>query len=162
MSKELTMEEKAINYETLRHIEAVRNVISLMIRELTIRGMDHDQLKMEYPELTGFLTHTSKLKDVEYDSPEYKVMLAELKPTLDHHYANYRHHPEHFPNGINDMNLIDIMEMFCDWSAATARNKNGNLLKSIESNRQRFGMSDQLVNIFKNTASLVDNIGNRN
>lgn len=30
------------------------------------------------------------------------------------------------------MNLIDIVEMFCDWKAASERQLDGNLLKSIE------------------------------
>ena len=79
-----------------------------------------------------------------------------MKPALDHHYANSRHHPEHFPKGINDMNLVDIMEMICDWKASSERQKDGNLLKSIEMNAQRFGYDDQLKQIFINTAKLFD------
>ena len=153
---ELSLEEQAVNYATLRHIESVRNVLNAVVCELLKRGESHDQLKLEQPELSGFLTHTHKLSSTEYNSPEYKAMLDELKPTLAHHYANYRHHPEHFPNGIDDMNLVDIIEMFCDWKASTARNKNGNLLQSIENNRSRFRMSDQMINVFKNTATLFD------
>jgi hypothetical protein len=153
---ELSLEEQAVNYATLRHIESVRNVLNAVIVELLKRGESHDQLKLEQPELSGFLTHTHKLGSTEYNSPEYKAMLEELKPTLAHHYANYRHHPEHFPNGLDDMNLVDIIEMFCDWKASTSRNKNGNLLQSIENNRSRFRMSDQMINVFKNTATLFD------
>ena len=50
---------------------------------------------------------------------------TKFKPAIDHHYANNRHHPEHWPNGINDMTLMDLIEMLADWKAATARNKNG-------------------------------------
>ena len=79
-----------------------------------------------------------------------------MKPALDHHYANSRHHPEHFANGINDMNLIDIMEMLADWKASSMRHNDGNLLKSIELNQQRFGYDDQLKQILLNTAKLLD------
>ena len=65
-------------------------------------------------------------------------------------------HPEHFPNGILDMNLIDIVEMLCDWKAASERQEDGNLLKSIEQNAERFGYDDQLKQIFINTAKLFD------
>ena len=75
---------------------------------------------------------------------------------LEHHYANYRHHPEHFEKGINDMTLIDIVEMLCDWQAASARQLNGNLLKSIEVNAERFGYGEQLKQIFINTAKMFD------
>jgi hypothetical protein len=67
---------------------------------------------------------------------------------LKHHYANNRHHPEHFENGINGMNLLDVIEMVCDWKAAAD-------LKGVEPNldylAQRFGISDQLKNIIAAT-----------
>ena len=74
-----------------------------------------------------------------------------MKPALEHHYAKNRHHPEHHKNGINDMNLIDLIEMFCDWKASSERQNDGNILKSIEINGKRFHMSPQLIEIFENT-----------
>jgi hypothetical protein len=59
---------------------------------------------------------------------------------------------------INEMNLLQLVEMFCDWKAATLRHNNGNLRKSIEHNAVRFGMAEQLERIFENTAVLVDGI----
>ena len=79
-----------------------------------------------------------------------------MKPALEHHYAVNRHHPEHFTNGVNDMTLIDVVEMFADWKAASERTQNGNLLKSIELNAERFHLSDQLKEIFINTAKTLD------
>lgn len=81
-----------------------------------------------------------------------------MKPALNHHYATYRHHPEHFQNGINDMNLIDIVEMIADWKAASERQKDGNLLVSIEKNAKRFHIDDQLKQILINTAKTLDEI----
>jgi hypothetical protein len=75
---------------------------------------------------------------------------------LQHHYDKNAHHPEHYKNGIEDMNLIDIMEMFCDWRAASMRHNNGNLRKSIEINGERFNMSPQLVKIFENTVGILE------
>lgn len=54
------------------------------------------------------------------------------------------------------MTLVDIVEMLCDWKAASLRQNDGNLLKSIETNAQRFGYDDQLRRIFVNTAKLLD------
>ena len=51
------------------------------------------------------------------------------------------------------MNLLDLIEMFCDWSASSQRHHDGNIRKSIEVNADRFGMSPQLTRIFENTAS---------
>jgi hypothetical protein len=78
--------------------------------------------------------------------------LRDMKPALDHHYANNRHHPEHFgEEGIDGMNLFDVLEMFIDWTASTRRHADGDIAKSIEINKKRFGMSDQLAQIFRNT-----------
>jgi len=54
------------------------------------------------------------------------------------------------------MNLIDIVEMFCDWKAASERQLDGNLLKSIEKNADRFNMDPQLKQILINTARVYD------
>ena len=81
-----------------------------------------------------------------------------MKPALDHHYANNRHHPEHFENGISDMNLIDLIEMICDWKSATARHSDGDIKRSIIINTNRFKLSDQLAKILSNTANTFKNI----
>ena len=142
--------------ETQKHIERVRHYIRFITDRLTLRGVKHDAIKLESPEVELFAKHTRCLADTSYNSEEYKAHLAALKPALDHHYANSRHHPEHFANGINDMNLIDIVEMLCDWKASSERQKDGNLLKSIEQNASRFNYDDQLKQIFINTAKLFD------
>lgn len=142
--------------ETQKHIELVRKFIRLFTDKLTTRGVDHDRLKMKSPEVEIFTEFTPKLANTTYGSEEYKAFLEQMKPALEHHYANYRHHPEHFVDGINDMNLIDLVEMICDWKASTLRHNDGNLLKSIEINAQRFGMSEQLTQILINTAKLFD------
>lgn len=106
-------------FKTIRHIESVRNYLNLAIRELLRRGERHDQSKLESPEREMFDEWTSKLREVTYGSPEYAEFRRQLKPTLDHHYANNRHHPEHFKNGVSDMHLIDILEMLMDWKASS-------------------------------------------
>lgn len=143
-------------YETQKHIEKVRKYIRFITDKLTTRGVNHDAVKLDTPEVEVFAEYTDILKNLEYNSPEYKENLSKLSVALDHHYANCRHHPEHFQNGINDMNLVDIVEMLCDWKAASERQHNGNLLTSIEQNASRFKMTDQLKQILLNTAKLLD------
>ena len=142
--------------ETQKHIESVRKYIRFMIDKLDNRGVKHDSSKLESPEVELFAEVTPKLAETTYGSDEYNGFLEKLKPALDHHYASNRHHPEHFVNGINDMTLIDILEMFCDWKASTLRQNDGNLLKSIESNAERFHMDGQLKQILINTARMID------
>lgn len=151
----LTLEQKATNNDTFRHIERVRNLLGVCVVELLRRAELHDQTKLEPPEVELFTEFTPKLSTCSYGSDEYKGYLAEMKPALDHHYAHNRHHPEHHKNGVDDMNLLDIVEMLCDWKAASERHNDGNIRKSIEINANRFGMSPQLVRILENTADLM-------
>ena len=148
------MDENEVRQETLKHIEKVRELLYKVIHRLSSRAGLHDKTKLGPEELPIFLEYTSKLKGCTYGSDEYKQFLAEMKPALDHHYANNRHHPEHFQRGIAEMDLIDIVEMFCDWLAATQRHADGNIYASIDINQKRFGYSEDLKAIFFNTAKV--------
>lgn len=151
----LTQKQKATNFDTLSHICRVRDIINICIVELLKRGELHDQTKLENPELDLFVEYTDKLAKTTYGSQEYDENKAAMQVAIEHHYANNRHHPEHFKNGINDMTLIDLIEMFCDWKAASERHNDGNIRKSIEVNGKRFGMSNQLITIFENTIEVI-------
>lgn len=52
---------------------------------------------------------------------------------------------------LNNMSLLDHAEMLCDWKSSSERHDDGNIRKSIEHNAARFGMSKQLINIYKAT-----------
>lgn len=151
----LTQEQKATNYETYEHIRQVQLLLAKVHKDLHERALAHDQSKLSPPEVDTFTEFTPKLKHAEYGSDEYKSFLKQMKPALDNHYANNSHHPEHFANGIEDMNLLDVLEMFCDWLASTKRTKNGDILKSLEIQQSRFGISPQLIQIMRNTLPLL-------
>lgn len=138
--------------DTLKHIKRVSVLLNEAAARLMHRANVHDNSKLYDPEKELFDEYTPKLANCEYGSEEYQQFLIGLKPALDHHYAKNSHHPEHYPNGIDGMDLFDVIEMFFDWKAASERHATGNIEKSIEINKDRFKMSDQLVNIFKNTA----------
>lgn len=149
--EQLTQENKATNYDTMRHIEKVRNYLNFVVIELLKRGEQHDQSKMESPEVELFTEYTSKLAETTFGSEEYNKYKSEMNVALEHHYANNRHHPEHHKNGVNDMTLIDLIEMLIDWKASSERHNDGNIRKSLEINAKRFGMESQLTKIFENT-----------
>jgi hypothetical protein len=141
--------------ETLEHIKKVNAYLGQCATALIQRGIVHDQSKLESPEKEMFDEVTDVLKGITYGSNEYKAQLEKLKPALAHHYAHNSHHPEHYVTGIDGMNLLDIIEMLVDWKAASERHKDGDIYRSIEINAERFKMSEQLVNIFKNTANVL-------
>jgi len=138
--------------DTLLHIKRVAQLMTEASCELIRRANIHDNSKLESPEKEFFDEFTPKLKGSTYGSDEYKEFLKQLKVGLDHHYKNNSHHPEHYENGIDGFDLFDLIEMFFDWKAAGERHADGNIFKSIEINKGRFAMSEQLCNIMKNTA----------
>lgn len=137
--------------DTLDHIAKVQRRLQQMRIELHCRGVEHDRSKLMSPEKEMFDAVTPKLKILTYGSDEYKAALAEMGDALKHHYANNSHHPENKSNGIDGMSLLDIAEMLADWLAATERVADGDILKSLEINRERFHISDQLYAILVNT-----------
>lgn len=152
----LTTDEKATNHETWTHINQVREFLQKMAYALIDRALAHDQSKLKHPEVQIFTEFTAKLAGLTYGSDEYKQCLKDMGPALTHHYARNRHHPEHFADGVNDMNLLDLVEMLCDWKAATLRHNDGNLNKSLEINAKRFSIDSQLARILHNTARLLE------
>jgi len=148
------MDENEVKNETLKHIKKVAYFLNKVNNELILRRRKHDQSKFSDEELPIFIEFTPKLRETTYGSDEYKEFLTKMKPALDHHYSSNRHHPEHFES-INKMNLIDIIEMLCDWTAATERHADGDIMKSIEINQKRFGYSDELKNILINTVEFL-------
>ena len=141
--------------DTLMHINSVQNKINVFRDIMSIRAGVHDQSKLQSPEKELFDEMTPILKSLTYGSDEYKDSLGKLKPALDHHYANNSHHPEHYADGIKGMDLADLVEMFCDWLAATERTANGDIYKSIGINQNRFNIPPELSMIFYNTAKRI-------
>ncbi len=140
--------------DTREHIATVRRFLGRMVDDLTRRQHEHDASKLVSPEVEAFDEFTPKLKGSTYGSEEYKDFLAAMGPALAHHYAHNSHHPEHFPDGIKGMSLLDVLEMLCDWKAATLRHADGDIRRSIEINQKRFGYSDELKALLLNTLSL--------
>jgi len=138
--------------DTLLHIKRVSQLLTGASKILIDRASVHDDSKLESPEKELFDEFTPKLKKCTYGSDEYSGFLKELSVGLSHHYEKNSHHPEHYENGVNGMDFFDLIEMFFDWKAAGERHDDGCIFKSIEHNKKRFKLSDQLVDIFTNTA----------
>lgn len=137
--------------DTNKHINTVRVFLAAAIYNFEQRRLEHDASKLLPPEKQVFDEFTPQLRELTYGSDEYKQALTSMGEGLTHHYAVNSHHPEHYENGINGMSLFDLLEMLADWKAAAQRHADGNLKDSLEINIKRFGMSDQLAEIFRNT-----------
>jgi hypothetical protein len=147
----MSIEKYDSTADTLYHIRRVNELLIKCCRDLLARAWLHDNSKLREPEKGIFDTYTPVLKTLKYGSDEYKDNLKNLQVALTHHYQHNSHHPEHYEGGVNDMTLLDVLEMLMDWKAATERHEDGDILKSIEINTKRFGLSEQLSRIFINT-----------
>lgn len=188
--------------DTLDHIGMVRKFIAEFGLSLRERAKVHDASKLVSPEKDAFDLLTPRLKGLTYGSDEYRACLKEMKPAIEHHYANNSHHPEHYKfwkcpicyavfknddapidgrfvgeirlcpicckngtimectlepaSGVNGMDLLDVVEMLCDWKAAGMRHADGDILKSLKINRERFNIEPQLYEILVNTVKRME------
>ena len=137
---------------TQSHIARVHELLLEIRAELAQRGEAHDASKLAEPERSLFEMAYADLSKVEYGSDEYRESLARARQALDHHYAHNRHHPEYFPNGVDGMTLVDLVEMLADWKAASERREGAEIHEGIRINAERFRLAPQLTNILLNTA----------
>ena len=137
--------------ETRKHISRVQEITENLTLAIKEQVAKHDLSKLEAPEKPVFDEMTPKLKGCTYGSPEYQGFLKEMEGCLKNHYLKNSHHPEHFENGVAGMTIMDIVEMWADWFAASTRHADGNFERSIQINSKRFNMDPQLVSIFENT-----------
>ena len=98
---DLTPEKLAESkFETVAHIDRVRQLVNRFVGALLERGELHDRTKLAEPEAEAF-ARASGLRKMSYGNPEYvEQCKKELGEALEHHYANGPHHPEHHENGI--------------------------------------------------------------
>jgi hypothetical protein len=141
--------------DTLRHIARVGELLDEFASELSHRGKIHDQSKLGPIEKPALDALTPELRPHAYGTDEYKVTLARYQSAIAHHHAVNSHHPEHYADGVSGMNLFDLVEMFCDWRAASERTRDGSLAQSIAINVEKFEIQPQLAAILRNTADLL-------
>lgn len=144
--------------DTKDHIRRVDTLLNGAVLELAYRAHVHDASKLLPPEKEYFDAETPRLEGLEFNSKEYSESVKRLKPALDHHYANNSHHPQHYgEQGMDGMNLFDLIEMFFDWKASGERTKGGNIYESIRINatRKKINMGEQVAKILVNTAKYL-------
>jgi hypothetical protein len=138
---------------TLEHIRRVNALMGGAAREIIRRGVVHDASKLQPEELAplqALFEHQQDHGQAAYGTDAYEEQKAMLDPMLEHHYANNSHHPEHYADGVNGMDLFDVMEMFFDWKAASERG--GEDTMNLTAAAARYNVSPQLLQIMQNTA----------
>ena len=102
----------------LRHVGIVRRNIKHFSQVLDRRAEIHDISKLSLEEFRGFVEVNQIARQYPFGSKEYKESLKDNN-VINLHFSRNSHHPEFYPNGIDDMSLLDIIEMVCDWKAAS-------------------------------------------
>ena len=148
-----TNDTRGAEVVTRKHMQRVSELLGDAAIEIIRRGQKHDLSKLEPVEMEP-LQRMQDLIDKEgqapYGSAEYKRRTALLGGMIAHHHANNSHHPEHYENGVSGMDLFDLIEMFFDGKAASERGEESSI--SISASVERFGISEQLATILRNTA----------
>ena len=141
--------------DLVQHKKWVAENMQIAATDLFQRAAIHDNSKFEPEEFDLYEQVFPELQKHAYGSPELKAAYKQLGPALQHHLKVNRHHPEYHESGINSMNLIDVLEMVCDWMAASKRSQTG-IDKGLEINKERYGISDQLFEVIKNTVAFLE------
>jgi hypothetical protein len=146
--------------DTKDHIELVGKFIQMLNDGLQTRAAFHDASKLQSPELEQYSVVIPKLTGTTFGDPKRKEILAQMQPAIDHHYAVNPHHPENHENGFAGMDLFDLNEAFADWLAAGIGRdgENYDLEKSFKICKDKYNMSEDLYQIFRNTGKRFLNI----
>jgi len=140
--------------KTLEHIRKVQLLLKYFLDKLTERSENHDISKLVDEESEVYSKEVINTIHA-FDHPEYEHYLNKIRISIETHYSKNRHHPEHFSNSINDMNLIDIIEMFCDWCSCSSLDQDLSIKDQLMRNKRRYNISEQLNTIFLNTAKVI-------
>lgn len=136
--------------DLIDHKQRVAGYMHIIARDIMRRAIVHDNSKFTAEEADAYEKAFPDLQRYAYGSAEFNEVLATIKPALQHHYAVNDHHPEHFENGIEGMGLSELIEMLCDWLAASERSQTP-FYSGFERNKERFHIDNQLFTVLHNT-----------
>lgn len=109
----------------------------------------HYQHNRHHPEYFDFYPENNEI--------EYMLEKLENHDDLEKVYDVIEKISYEYQAQVNNMNLIDLIEMVCDWISATKKHADGDIHESIRINTERFNLSPQVVNIIRNTVNYLDN-----
>ena len=156
--------------DTRKHQMLVAERMTACAKRLLDKASVHDASKFSDQEREIYTETGWKLnhENIEYGSEEYKKIVAEMGKAWEHHQLVNDHHIGFFKTyqsqTLNDpvraMDLFALIEMLCDWIAASKRKNNAPALafKSIE---EYIPGDSQLGAILRNTLSMIENLGRK-
>ena len=137
--------------DSLLHIKKVSTNINEIAIQVIKRSIKHDDSKFESPEKEELDKVVPIIKQGK-DAPNYKQAKLGAKNLMKIHFSKNSHHPEFYKNGVDEMNLLDLVEYLSDMKVESKENLEEILLK----NSKKYNWSDQLLNIMKNTIQILE------
>jgi len=135
-------EETKTVVKLLAHNVRVTSYLAYLADAMKMRALIHDASKFSDDEFPGYVRVNRIAREHEYGSLEYMQSIKETG-AIALHFAKNSHHPEHYPNGIDDMTLLDIIEMVTDWKAASETYGQTSLEDALVIHTERFGLRNE-------------------
>lgn len=148
------------NERVFHHQDAVMATMSRLGSQVLCRGTCHDHSKLHEEEYQGFVDLFAADSDMDVRSKEYQDIVTDAKTScIQAHYKNNRHHPEHHAN-IEDMTLLDLIEMVCDWKATSSSKRHK---RSFEENlthlKKQKGLTERQCYVIDLIVTWIDHGG---
>ncbi len=96
------------------HKFIVLKFLNTMIHDLIRRGETHDDSKFSDDEFDEYVKATQEFQG-PYGTEQNDAVREKYKALFERHARRNSHHPEHYPDGVDGMTLMDIMEMLRYW-----------------------------------------------
>jgi len=148
--------------DLMMHISEVRRNLALIQSNLEGRGIVHDLSKLTEIEFDAFVSTRPEFEKANFGTPEYQECVDAIRPAIDHHHFNNRHHTQFFTNGFADMNLLDILEMLADWQAASRRSPNLTFKDSLPRAFKQYSIPENMQKHILSTLTDLGWIGEKN
>lgn len=145
----------------LKHCSLVKQSLMKITQNLNERAEVHDRSKMDDDEFEGFCWFNRMNPDLEYGSNEYKEAFESIKPhtekAIKKHQSRNSHHPEYHGDDVKSMGWLDIIEMVCDWHAASQTYSNtGSFQKSVALCKKKYNFSTEQLWLIDEVAKFLE------
>lgn len=147
--KELDLHELYYEMDTRKHQQLVAKYMLAVANDLIYRATHHDESKLVEPERSKYIEPVWHLRHTKYGTERHKELVKQMGVGVEHHLSTNDHHLEYYES-YAQMNLIVLIEMCCDWIAASKRQNNNPTLPLA-----KYEFDPKLESIIRNTLSRI-------
>lgn len=167
MNKNPDIKELFFEADTRKHQQLVQEKMLLCVKRIIDKASSHDKSKLSNQEKPYYIDPVWELNtgNIEYGSEQYKEACKKMGQGANHHQLHNDHHPEFFEifavQTLNDpiraMDIFALLEMLCDWIAASKR-KGNNPLLALDILKKKYKINEQLEAILRNSVAIIEEL----